>query len=241
MRPPDRASTSRLERAEEIVRAAFGGSDRCGAPLCGHLAHEIKNRLAGIYAVLQLVGRRLQDDERHKDLLEQAAADALRIDEAANALLALSTPIVLRRRPTDVAELVAGRSPTWRARAECAGHELEVDTPPGLVVEVDRDRIGAVLDALLERALRTMESPGSVRLEARAVAGRLELSVCDRGPRLADEHARALYRPDASRDGLPLLLACLDVEAHGGEIDFPPCAGGGCVRLSLPLGAASAT
>jgi len=96
-------------------------------------------------------------------------------------------------------------------------------------VTADSQRIEQVLLNLLSNAERYTPEGGSIRISARALAGKkVRVSICDSGPGLSDEDIAHIfdrfYRADKSRAresggaGLGLAIAKALVEAHGGQI-----------------------
>ena len=106
---------------------------------------------------------------------------------------------------------------------------------------------------LIERAVANLVDNAFVhaggaglRIEAGAVAGRVDLRVVDHGPGVPAEDRELVFRPfqrlgDSDNEagvGLGLAVARGFVEAVGGELDVDDTPGGGCtmvVRLPAPL------
>jgi two-component system sensor histidine kinase KdpD len=102
---------------------------------------------------------------------------------------------------------------------------------------------------LVDNALIHADGVG-LRIEAGAVAGRVDIRVIDRGPGIRPEHRDLVFRPfqrlgDSENHagvGLGLAVARGFVEAVGGDLDVEDTPGGGTtmvVRLSRVDGAAS--
>ncbi len=96
-------------------------------------------------------------------------------------------------------------------------------------------RLGRVLQNLLQNAIRHTPADGTVRVEARQIAGTLELSVEDTGEGIPPESLPLIFEPfwrgDAARtgdgSGLGLTLAARIVESLGGriEVESEPASG----------------
>jgi two-component system sensor histidine kinase KdpD len=122
----------------------------------------------------------------------------------------------------------------------------------GVEVVVDDSLPRVAADpALLERAVANLASnaiaasrPGDlVRIEAGAVAGRVDLRVVDRGPGISEEDRERIFEPfqrlgDATGNGVGLGLAVARgfVEAMGGELTVDDTPGGGVTMVvGLPV------
>jgi two-component system, OmpR family, sensor histidine kinase KdpD len=130
------------------------------------------------------------------------------------------------------------------------GKEVQIDVPASL----PRIRADPVL---LERAIANLIDNGIIhaggvglRVEAAAVAGRVDIRIIDRGQGIRRQDQDIVFRPfqrlgDSENQvgvGLGLAVARGFVEAIGGELDVEDTPGGGCtmvIRLA-PIPASSA-
>jgi signal transduction histidine kinase len=123
---------------------------------------------------------------------------------------------------------------TWRADADVPG-----------TVMLDRERMTAALDALLENAVRHTRPLGTITLTAKPRGDRLRLTVRDDGdgiPAAARERVfDRFYRVQRGRSrrtggaGLGLSIVRAVVEAHGGTVNVDSAPGtGAAFRIELP-------
>ncbi|MDB2369281.1 ATP-binding protein, partial [Octadecabacter sp.] len=126
--------------------------------------------------------------------------------------------------------------------------ELLLILPATAHVVCDRQRIGQVVDNLLQNAARYTNAPGSVRLTVQATSDAVQLSVDDTPPAPRDEDLPRLFdrffRAESSRSrahggsGLGLSVCKAIVDSHGGTITSGLSDMGGlCVTISLPKAA----
>jgi signal transduction histidine kinase len=103
---------------------------------------------------------------------------------------------------------------------------IELDVVPAVAL-ADRDRVAQVISNYLSNALRHAPDGTAVTVATRPMAGRVRLSVTDRGPGLAPDLLEAVferfYRVDPARNrsaggsGIGLTIARALAEAMGGR------------------------
>jgi two-component system OmpR family sensor kinase len=219
-------------------------------------SHDLRTPIATLRAELELAERGPNEPGALLGAIRGAHADAVRLGNLANDLLALAEAEpggrVLLRSTVATHELVETCVADQSALAEQRGVTVEAHAPDG-VVSVDRTRIEQALRNLLANAIRfgppgsTVEviaeidrlSPGGGGGPA-AGARTLRLTVADRGPGVAAERRPSLFMPfaagaDADHPGLGLAVAAAAVRAHGGSIAYADRPGGGAeFRVIVP-------
>lgn len=206
-------------------------------------AHELKTPLAVVKAYAQLMQRRGQGDP---SALSAITRQTDRLHRIVQQLLEVSRFRVgggeLRRERFDLgtlAEEVVADMPGTRGRVVIARE-------PGAAVNGDRERIGQVVAALLENALRFSPGGGEVETSIARLGSDAVLSVRDRGVGIAPERqARVFERfyrahvgtpEDYGGLGLGLDVSREIVARHGGRIWFESEQGrGSTFSFSLPL------
>ena len=235
------AMAADLERNEAARRRFFADA-----------AHEMKTPLAVIEATTAAVldGVYEHDDRHLATIRDQARLLGRVVDDLRTVSLAEAGALPLALSAVRPAELVEGAVRSFAARAEARGVALVPDLGDlaGLELRADRDRIGQVLGALLDNALRY--APDGSRITVRAERSPLpwdgvRLAVLDEGrgippddlPRVFDR----FYQADPARDrgtatsGLGLAIVRAVVEAHGGRAGAASREGGGAmVWIDLP-------
>ncbi|GAA3464427.1 HAMP domain-containing sensor histidine kinase [Saccharothrix longispora] len=136
----------------------------------------------------------------------------------------------------DLVTAVTERMVFWSAHAETQGRPCEVSLPDGPTpVPLSRDRLDAVVDALLANVFQHTPPAAPVCVEVVRHAGWVTLVVEDGGPGFADP-GRALRRgaSGSGSTGLGLDIARSTVEATGGHVVADRGRlGGARVRLRL--------
>lgn len=195
------------------------------------LAHEIRTPVAVLEVYLQAVedGVRVMDGETMSMLRSQADrlvrfsqdfAALARAEEAAASLdlrLDAVAPVV--------STAVAAAADSYAAKSVALTSDLPAELPQ---VRWDPQRIGQVLQNLLDNALRHTPAGGRVDVRASADQRHLTITVSDTGDGIPAEHLPHIfdrfYRVDAARDrqhggaGIGLAIARAFAEAHHGEL-----------------------
>ncbi|WP_315975121.1 hybrid sensor histidine kinase/response regulator [Microvirga yunnanensis] len=135
--------------------------------LTGGIAHDFNNLLAVILGNLELLRKRIQDDERAKRLLEGAFQGAQRGAALTQRLLAFSRQQDLTPQAVDVPKLVSGMTDLL---ARSLGPSIEIVTqfPAGLPsVKVDPNQLEMALLNLAVNARDAMPTSGTITISAR--------------------------------------------------------------------------
>jgi signal transduction histidine kinase len=207
------------------------------------VAHEVKNPLAAIKALLQLVVKPASAasavDERTRSRLVVALGETERVETIVRDYLAFSRPLSdLRAQPTNLLHLCIEVVDILEARAQERGVSLRATGAP-LVWVVDPRRIREALLNLADNAVQATSRGGVCELSVAADGGDAVVLVRDDGPGLPPEIAKAPGTPFATTrpggTGLGLTLARAAVEQHGGTLRFESGPGRGTlVTMTLP-------
>jgi two-component system, OmpR family, sensor histidine kinase BaeS len=210
-------------------------------------AHELKTPLAVIDATATAVldGVYVHDDVHLETIRGQSRILAGIVDALRTISLAESGALPMRREPVDAGAVAAGAVRAFAARADLAGITLTGDSGAGLAVTGDPDRVGQILAAFLDNALRHTPPGGTVVVRGEHRRDRIRLSVSDTGPGMPPEVASRVfdrfYQEDEARDrtvgasGLGLAIARALAEALGGSVGVESAEGAGSTFwLELP-------
>ena len=122
---------------------------------------------------------------------------------------------------------------------ECRLTVSEIDRT--LAVDADRDMLFSALGNLLQNAFKFTAHRSEVKLNAYAEAGRILISVEDRGPGLAPGEVETIFLPfrqngaDKSGVGLGLAICRRSTEINNGALSVRSVPGSGCVfTIDLP-------
>jgi PAS domain S-box-containing protein len=206
--------------------------------IAANLAHEIKNRLTGIYAATQLLSRGIPPGDPRCSVFSDVGHEIKKLDETAKDLLRFARPIPPKLTPTDVQGFLDRLVQSLQHNAQVRTHEVVVDVEPDLLVDLDADLMGQVFSNLILNAAQAMEKPGRIGVSARRTNGDVRFEVSDTGPGVSPEAMASLFRPffttKSQGTGLGLSIARKNVELHGGAITVDTELGRGA-RFSIRL------
>ena len=231
----------------ELEQALRGRDD-----FLASVSHDLRNPLASIKALAQLLQRRMDtaqpDVERIRDGLRRIDSISSRAASLVAELLDLTNlrsgrPLELDRRPMDLVALA--RDVASESQQATERHTVSVTSNDDEVVGYwDPVRVGRALSNLLENAIKYSPEGGPVVIQLWREGEFASVAVSDRGIGIPpDELDRVFERfqrgSNADRiggTGIGLASARQIVETHGGSIVAYPQAGGGTtfvVRLPI--------
>jgi hypothetical protein len=211
--------------------------------LAAGLAHEIRNPLAGIAGVLEIVGRDLPESSPARAVMADAKQEAVQINRILSDLLETARPRPPQFRPADLLSTAEHAVGFARQQAITKRITIELEAKNELpAVEHDPNQINQVLLNLLLNAVQSMDKPGTIRvsLGVDEPNGFALIRVTDEGRGIPPEHIASIFRPffttKGHGTGLGLSLAKRTVEAHGGKIEVSSELGKGTrFVITLPV------
>lgn len=206
------------------------------------LAHEIRNPLAGIAGVIEIVGRDLPATSPAKAVVKDVREEIAQINRILTDLLGTARPRASEMRPSDLNTTV--EHAVMLARQQVLSKPIKIEFTPStdlLEVEHDSDQVHQVLLNLLLNSVQAIEGSGLVRV---AVFGKEDgedavITVSDTGRGIPPEHLPNIFRPfyttKGNGTGLGLSLARRIVEEHHGRIEVESSSGKGTTfSVTLP-------
>src|SRR5271166_2679276 len=219
----ERLHRTQMSRAEHM--ATLG-------ELATGLGHEIRNPLAGIAGVIEIVGRDLPSTSPARAVVKDVRLEITRISRTLTDLLETARPRRPEVRRGNLNTTVEHAVMLARQQVLSRPIKIELQKAPDLPeVEHDSDQIHQVLLSLLLNAVQAMEGAGTVRVEIGSRDGYASVVVSDTGRGISAQNLRNIFRPfyttKGDGTGLGLSLAHRIVEDHHGRIEVSSVVGNG--------------
>ena len=205
------------------------------------LAHEIRNPLAGIAGVIEIIGRDLPSTSPARAVVKDVRQEIARINHIVTDLLQTARPHPPRVHTSDLNTTVEHAVMLGRQQALAKSVEIALRKDPSLPeVEHDSDQIHQVLLNLLLNALQAIDEPGSITVTLERRGDTAVVKVADNGRGISPDHLPNIFRPffttKGNGTGLGLWLARRIVEDHQGRIDVTSTLGKGTTfTVIVPL------
>ena len=246
---------ARLAQTERQVRA-LEETDRLRRELLANVSHELRTPMASILTgTTTLLQRRSLPDDIRVDA-ESLVAESHRLNRLVSDLLDMTRidAGIVELHPADVDLADAIRTSVDRLQRRSPDRPVTVEMQPSAAeVTADWNRLGQVLDNLLENADHAAPHHSAIRVTTRGEDGNIVVRITDSGPgvpagqreQIFDRFARgreANSQGDAGMGlGLPIVRGL--VEAQGGRVWLEDGASdqGACFAFSLPAAETSTT
>jgi signal transduction histidine kinase len=196
------------------------------------LAHEIRNPLAGIAGVIEIVGRDLPATSPARAVVKDVRLEIARISRTLTDLLETARPRRPEVRLGNLNTTVEDAVMLSRQQVLSRPIKIELQKAPDLPeVEHDSDQIHQVVLNLLLNAVQAVERTGTVRVEIGSRDGFATVVVGDTGRGIPAQNLPNIFRPfyttKGGGTGLGLSLAHRIVEEHHGRIEVSSVVGSG--------------
>lgn len=229
-----------LERVEQL--AVVG-------ELAAGLAHEIRNPLSGVKAVVEVLAEDAHYDESRRAVLHDAASELSRMDQIVRDLLQYARPRVPSCAPFDLNHLVRDAATLTLAPALAKGATLTLALAEDLPrSNGDADLVRQVLVNLLLNSQQAARAPDLLHVVVSTGTrnGDAWCRVQDNGTGVPAGRADAIFRPFVTTKkrgtGLGLSISRRVIELQGGRLALDnPGESGASFTFTLPMAPVTAS
>lgn len=228
----ERLHRTQMSRAEHL--ATLG-------EMATGLAHEIRNPLAGIAGVIEIIGRDLPSTSPARAVVKDVRQEIARINHIVTDLLQTARPHPPKVRKSDLNITVEHAVMLGRQQALSKAIDITLSKDPRLPeLEHDSDQIHQVLLNLLLNAIQAVDKDGTIAVNVEKQGSNAVIEVSDNGRGIPSELLSNIFRPffttKGDGTGLGLSLARRIVEDHQGRIDVSSAIGAGSTfAVFLPI------
>ncbi|HVG10381.1 MAG TPA: ATP-binding protein [Thermoanaerobaculia bacterium] len=225
---------ARLRReAAEALLASHAEADRRKDEFLATLAHELRNPLAPIRSMLEIMKRADGNAtlmERARATMERQLSHMVRlIDDLLDVSRISRGKLELRRERVELASVVSQAVEACRPLAERAHHEIEVNLPAERIyLDADPVRLAQVFGNILNNSCKYTDPGGRIRITAERQDGEVVVKVRDNGIGIPSDKLGAIFEIftqvdrtlERSQGGLGIGLTLVQrlVEMHEGTV-----------------------
>ena len=215
----NRAEIERLHQGE-MARAEHLATI---GELAAGLAHEIRNPLAGIAGVVEVVGRELPQESSSRGVLPEVQSEIQHIQAILNDLLAYARPRPPEFHPADLNATV--EQAVFLARQQVRTKPIEITLEPEKRLPRilhDPVQVQQVVLNLLLNGIQAISNQGKIEVALRQEGEYAVVRIQDNGKGISRESLPKIFKPFFTTrkegTGLGLPLAKGIVESHKGKI-----------------------
>lgn len=220
-----RASRDRLIQSEKL--AAVG-------QLAAGIAHEIRNPLTSIKMIVQLLRKRMQEDESGRESVQAVLDEISRLEITISGLLDFARPMQLALKPGDAARIMDDVLKIMEADLRHRKIKLVKHSEENLPeVMLDADRMKQVFMNVILNSMQAMPEGGTLTINSHYDSKNrsVQVEVSDTGIGMSQEVLAHAFEPFFSSrsggTGLGLANAEKIMDLHGGSIRIESTEGQG--------------
>lgn len=242
----------KLERARRRVERyhyeQMKRADRLASigEMAAGIAHEIKNPLAGVAGVIQVLKKDMPVGDQKRAVLDEVLSQVERMDKAVRNLLSFARPPEPKMTLVDINELIGKvldfLAPQFAKNSIMAERRLAAGLP---WLTLDPDLMQQALINIALNAMQAMQNGGKFIVETRLIKpsgdrpGMVEILFSDTGKGIAAENLTRIFNPFFTTrqqgTGLGLSITQSIIEQHAGEINVSSVVGKGATfTISFP-------
>jgi PAS domain S-box-containing protein len=202
--------------------------------LTSAIAHEIRNPLAGIKTMAQVLEKEMKSDDHRMEYVHRIIKQINRLNDLLKAFFTYARPVRPEKKQCDFRAIVKEIRELLHDRIEHDQIRIEEIYDPFMTqLFIDENQIQQVMINLMMNALDAMDKGGTLTIQAQLIRRSLppkfhderelvEIRITDTGKGIPKDQQRsifdAFYTTKPNGIGLGLSIVYKIVEEHGGEI-----------------------
>ncbi len=206
------------------------------------IAHEIRNPLANISALAQLLNKTKLDEKSRKHL-SYILVNTDIANKIIKDLLNFASPEDLVFKEENISVIIDNLAESARPRCKESGVEIETDLPKELrLIKIDKVKFENAMLNFISNAIDAMPSGGKLTITAEedSRVNGISIKVIDSGigisPENIDKILEPFYTTKEEGTGLGLGLAYQTIKSHKGTLNIQSTLGKGTtVEIKLPI------
>ena len=192
--------------------------------LSAGVAHEIRNPLAAIQSLVELLAQKTED-KKQKELAEAIVTEVARLNRFLEEFLRYGKTPALKCETISVKALVEKVLTFAMPPKQDSKIIVHTHIPEGLpAVEIDPEAYHQVLLNAVLNAVQAMRGGGTLDIRASVLDGHFIMQIKDSGPGISPENREKMFLPffttKRGGSGLGLAIAHQIIRQHGGSIYF---------------------
>jgi CheY-like chemotaxis protein len=224
----------RTESELRRLAADLSETDRRKNEFLATLAHELRNPLAPMSNMIEVVKRANDDGEtlkRAHDTIERQLDQLVRlVDDLLDLNRITHDRLELRCSDVELSSVIQQAVEVARPLIDAAGHNLTIDLPrEPIYLHADRARLAQVFGNLLNNSSKYTRPNGTISLRAKRNGDEVEVTVRDNGAGIPTDKLNSIFdmfmqvdrTAERSQGGLGIGLTLVKrlAEMHGGSIE----------------------
>ncbi|NQU16980.1 MAG: GAF domain-containing protein [Candidatus Saganbacteria bacterium] len=204
------------------------------------MAHEIKNPLASIMGMTEMVTKALEtgDSETIEDFKKVVPKELNRINDLVQNLLTYAKPPKLNKNSVNINEILSDVLKLFELELMQKNIKLKKDFGNVSKKELDPEQIKQVFTNLILNAEQSMPNGGELKISSELVNNQIMIKISDTGIGIENDKLKNIFDPFFTTKekgaGLGLAITYRIVKEHDGEIEVDSNPGQGTTfTLSL--------